>query len=156
MKAMNDMTLAPPGKAFERRRAERKLSKLRKRLFEASLPEVGDPAKLRLFRLAAGEAEALASLTPCPLLVLPELLHEKLATTDRYVRRQTRSLTHEIVVRGHSLRRIETAMAMPRMELSHPASIPPITEACWPMGSKTAVQEVKEATSAQGEAPVSR
>jgi hypothetical protein len=68
MKAMNEMTLAPPGKAIERRRAERKLSKLRNRLLEASLPEVGDPAKLRLFRLAAGEAEALASLTPFPLL----------------------------------------------------------------------------------------
>jgi len=40
------------------------------------------------------------------------------------------TVTHEIVVRGHSLRRIETAMAMPRMELSHPASLPPITEAC--------------------------
>jgi hypothetical protein len=92
MKAMNE-TLASPAKASERRRAERKLSKLRKRLLAAALPEVGDPAMLRLFRLAAGEAEALASLTPFPLLVLPELLHEKLAATDRYVTRQTRFLS---------------------------------------------------------------
>lgn len=92
MKTMNGMTLAPAAKTLERRRVERKLSKLRKRLLEASLPEVGDPAKLRLFRLAAGEAEALASLTPFPLLVLPELLQEKLAATDRYVTRQTRFL----------------------------------------------------------------
>jgi hypothetical protein len=73
---------------------ERKLSKLRKRLFEASLPEVGDPAKRRLLRLAAGEAEALASLTPFPLLVLPELLHEKLESADRYIGRQARFHAH--------------------------------------------------------------
>jgi hypothetical protein len=88
MKAMSEMTLDPPGKAFERRQAERKLSKLRKRLFEASLPEVGDPAKLRLFRLAAGEAEALAWLTPFPHLFLPVLLEEKLDAAKQYVTRQ--------------------------------------------------------------------
>jgi hypothetical protein len=93
MKVMNEMTLAPPTRAIERRRTERNLSKLRKRLFEASLPEIGGPANLRLFRLAAGEAEALAALTPFPLLVLPELLHEKLAATDRYVTRQARFLS---------------------------------------------------------------
>ena len=93
MKAMNEMTSVPPTKASARRRSERNLSKLRKRLFEASLPEVGGPAHLRLFRLAAGEAKALASLTPFPLLVLPELLREKLAAANRYVARQARLLS---------------------------------------------------------------
>ena len=89
MKATNEVTLAPPATGCERRQVGRELSTLKNRLLKAALPGVGDRGRLRLFRLAAGEAEALASLTPFPLLVLPELLHEKLEATRRYVARQT-------------------------------------------------------------------
>ena len=59
--------------------------------------------------------------------------------------------THEVVVRGHSLRRIETAMQ--RMELSHLACLPAnyrsLVADGQPFIREIAVQEVKEAASAQ-------
>jgi hypothetical protein len=93
MPATNDNTLTPPTTGLDRRRVERALGVLTRRLLDAALPKMGDQGQLRLLRLAAGEAEALAWLTPFPLLVLPELLREKLAATDRYVTRQTRFLS---------------------------------------------------------------
>ena len=89
MKATNEVTLAPPAPGFDRRQVGRRLNRLKESLLETALPDDSDRGRLRLFRLAAGEAEALASLTPFPLLVLPELLHEKLEATQRYVARQT-------------------------------------------------------------------
>jgi hypothetical protein len=61
--------------------------------------------------------------------------------------------THEVVVRGHSLRRIETAMQ--RMELSHLACLPDgyrsLLADGQPFVREIAVQEVKETPSAQKE-----
>ncbi len=90
MKAMNEMTRAPRVLAINRQQAGRQLSGFKKRLLDTALPNIGNPGQLRLLRLAADEAEALASLTPFPLLVLPELLREKLDAARRYVERRTR------------------------------------------------------------------
>ena len=61
--------------------------------------------------------------------------------------------THEVVVRGHSLRRIETAMQ--RMELSHLACLGGSNRSLLadgqPFVREVAVQEVKETPSAQKE-----
>jgi hypothetical protein len=61
--------------------------------------------------------------------------------------------THEVVVRGHSLRRIETAMQ--RMELSHLACLPAdyrsLVADGQPFVREIAVQEVKEAASGKPE-----
>jgi len=63
--------------------------------------------------------------------------------------------THEVMVRGHSLRRIETAMQ--RMELSHLACLPGSYRSLLadeqPFVREIAVQEVKEAASAQEGSP---
>jgi hypothetical protein len=59
--------------------------------------------------------------------------------------------THEVVVRGHSLRRIETAMQ--RMELSHLACVPGshrnLVADGQPVIREITFQEVKETPSAQ-------
>jgi hypothetical protein len=57
-------------------------------LLDAALPKIGDQGQLRLLRLAAGEAEALAWSTPFPHLFLPVLLDEKLDAVRRYLARQ--------------------------------------------------------------------
>ena len=60
--------------------------------------------------------------------------------------------THEVVVKGHSLRRIETALQ--RMELSHLACLPGVSRSLMADGQpfirEIAVIESREATAAQG------
>ncbi len=63
--------------------------------------------------------------------------------------------THEVVVRGHSLRRIETAMQ--RIELSHVACLPAnyrsLVADGQPFIREIAVQEVNEAAGTQQGSP---
>jgi hypothetical protein len=72
------------------RHVERVTRNPKARLLAMALPTIGDPDHLKLLRLAAVEAEALAWLTPFPHLFLPVLLEEKLATARRYVAHQER------------------------------------------------------------------
>ncbi len=53
------------------------LEELKARLLRQLLAQVTDPAQNILLRRAANEAAALVWLTPCPLLLFPELLQEK-------------------------------------------------------------------------------
>ena len=74
------------------RHLERVTRNLKARLLAMALPTIGgDPNHLKLLRLAAGEAEALAWLTPFPHLFLPVLLEEKIDTVRQYVARQERA-----------------------------------------------------------------
>jgi hypothetical protein len=60
------------------------LAALKENLLRQAIGESTNDAWARLFRLAAGEAEALAWLTPFPLLFLPVLLEEKLDEVRHY------------------------------------------------------------------------
>jgi hypothetical protein len=77
-----------PATGFGRRQVESALLDLKVRLLEKALPTIGDPDHLKLLHLAAVEAEALAWLTPFPILFLPALLEEKFEVARRYVARQ--------------------------------------------------------------------
>jgi hypothetical protein len=70
------------------RHVERATRSLKARMVEMALPTIGDPEHLKLLRLAAVEAEALAWLTPFPHLFLPALLEEKLEAARRYLAQQ--------------------------------------------------------------------
>jgi hypothetical protein len=91
MATTNERTVAPPAPpATEpgRHQVKRTLSDLKRQLLEKALLATIDPWQLRLLRLAAVEAEALAWLTPFPHLFLPVLLDEKLDAAKRYIARQ--------------------------------------------------------------------
>jgi hypothetical protein len=70
------------------RRLERTLGELKQRLLQRAAPEANDEWQLRFLHLAAGEAEALAWLTPFPHLLLPMLWEEKLDAAKRYLARR--------------------------------------------------------------------
>lgn len=74
--------------AIPRGRESLALASLRKRLLEEAMEEPTDTELNNLLRLAAAEAEAQAWLTPFPLLVLPELLEEKLEAVRTYARKR--------------------------------------------------------------------
>lgn len=61
---------------------------LRAQLRSQYLAEHGRALNARWVDLALLEAEALAAASPFPLLVLPELAREKVATALRWTRRQ--------------------------------------------------------------------
>jgi hypothetical protein len=77
-----------PPTLLDRGQAERTLTTLKERLLRTMLPVGMDEQQARFLRLAAGEAEALAWLTPFPHLFLPVLLEEKLDAAQQYVARQ--------------------------------------------------------------------
>ena len=64
------------------------LSALRQYLLEEALGRVRDQKLRSWFYHAAVEAEALAWLTPFPLLFLPDLFDEKVDGVRNYVKRQ--------------------------------------------------------------------
>jgi hypothetical protein len=74
----------------DRQRTAQALSDLKDRLLQSRLAQISDAELVRLLRLAAGEAEALAWQTPFPLLLLPVLLEEKLEAGQTYLARQER------------------------------------------------------------------
>jgi len=74
---------------LDRGQAEWALTTLKERLLRTMLPMGMDEEQTRFLRLAAGEAEALAWLTPFPNLFLPVLLEEKLDAAKQYVARET-------------------------------------------------------------------
>jgi len=76
--------------SLNRQRTGRALSDLKDRLLQLRLAQIADAELVRLLRLAAGEAEALAWQTPFPLLLLPVLLEEKLEAGRTYLARQER------------------------------------------------------------------
>lgn len=67
---------------------ETELERLKTQLLKEWLADVASPELLAPVRRASHEAAALAWTTPFPLLLLPELFHEKAATACRYVRKQ--------------------------------------------------------------------
>jgi hypothetical protein len=67
---------------------ETELDQLKERLLKQLLEEVGDIELNGLFQRAANEASAIAWTTPFPLLVLPELLDEKVQSAWRRAERQ--------------------------------------------------------------------
>ncbi len=69
------------------------LSELRSRLLQEALGTTPGHPLGNLLRLAAGEAEAQAWLTPFPLLLFPELFEEKARQARCYVARQRRFAT---------------------------------------------------------------
>ena len=101
-------------------------------------------ANARALRVEAAPGRAL--LLPFDQFVFAECLTEKSEQRLRLV-----FATHEVVVRGHCLRRIETAMQ--RMELSHLACLAANYQSLLTDGQpfirEIAVQEVKEAAGAQ-------
>lgn len=66
------------------------LEGLKERLLRQLLEYVTDPELNALLRRAANEAAALVWLTPCPTLLFPELLEEKLRNAVEQRRRQAR------------------------------------------------------------------
>jgi hypothetical protein len=69
------------------------LADLKAQLLARAIDEAADETVAKLFRLAAGEAEALAWQTPFPLLFLPILIEEKLEAVHRYATHQARLVT---------------------------------------------------------------
>ena len=67
-----------------------KLAAFKERLLADALRKERDSKLRNWLRLAAGEAEALAWQTPCPLLVLPSLVEEKLEATRKYAHQQAK------------------------------------------------------------------
>jgi hypothetical protein len=78
-----------------RKRSAITLADLKAQLLARAINNAADETVARLFRLAAGEAEALAWQTPFPLLFLPVLLEEKLDAVHRYATHQARLTTSE-------------------------------------------------------------
>jgi len=72
----------------DRQRTAQDISNLKERLLQSRLAQISDAELVRLLRLAAGEAEALAWQTPFPLLLLPVLLEEKLEAGWTYLARR--------------------------------------------------------------------
>jgi hypothetical protein len=103
-------------------------------------------ANARALRVEAAPGHAL--LLPFDQFVFAECHAEEVEQRLRLV-----FATHEVVVRGHSLRRIETAMQ--RMELSHLARLPTnyrsLAADGQPFVREIAVQEVKKAASGKFE-----
>ena len=66
------------------------LELLKNRLLRELLADVADPEQNVLFRRAANEAAALVWLTPCPLLLFPTLLEEKVRAARIQNTRQAR------------------------------------------------------------------
>ena len=67
---------------------EEELERLKEELIREALGRAESPAIQEPLRKAGHDAAALAWTTPFPLLVLPELLREKLETARRYVAKQ--------------------------------------------------------------------
>ena len=95
MKATQETALRrssrPPGgnvRPSPRRVTDLALKQLRGRLLQPLLATTDNPVLLAALRRAAAEAESLAWLTPCPLLVLPTLIEEKAREARFYARRQ--------------------------------------------------------------------
>lgn len=65
------------------------LKQLRVRLLGPLLASTDNPILLSALRRAAAEAESLAWLTSCPLLVLPTLIDEKVREARFYAVRQS-------------------------------------------------------------------
>ena len=106
----------------------------------------------------ASDANARAlrvEAAPGHVLLLPfdQFVFAECHAEDEEQRLRLVFATHEVVVRGHSLRRIETAMQ--RMELSHLACLPAnyrsLVADGQPFVREIAVQEVKEAASGKPE-----
>jgi hypothetical protein len=71
-----------------RARTDLALVRLRRRLLRSALAETDNPRLHLGLRRAAAEAESLAWLSPCPLLVLPALFEEKAREARLYAIRQ--------------------------------------------------------------------
>jgi hypothetical protein len=103
-------------------------------------------ANARALRVETAPGRAL-------LLPFDQFVFAECQTEEKEQRLRLVFATHEVVVRGHSLRRIETAMQ--RMELSHLACLPGSYRSLLadgqPFVREIAVQEVKETPSAQKE-----
>jgi hypothetical protein len=103
-------------------------------------------ANARALRVETAPGRAL-------LLPFDQFVFAEWHTEEKEQRLRLVFATHEVVVRGHSLRRIETAMQ--RMELSHLACLPgsyrSLVADGQPFIREIAVQEVKETPSAQKE-----
>ena len=105
-------------------------------------------ANARALRVETGLGSAV-------LLPFDQFVFAECHTEEKEQRLRLVFATHEVVVRGHSLRRLETAMQ--RMELSHLACLAAnyrglLTEG-QPFVREIAVQEVKEAASVQQGSP---
>ncbi len=79
-----DLSAQSSRSGLRRGRTEQALVELKERLLRSAQQDARDVDQERLMCLAAGEAEALAWLTPYPLLVLPVLLEEKIHAAKRY------------------------------------------------------------------------
>jgi hypothetical protein len=105
-------------------------------------------ANARALRVETAPGRAL-------LLPFDQFVFAECHTEENEQRLRLVFATHEVVVRGHSLRRIETAMQ--RMELSHLAYLPEnyrnLLADAQPFIREIAVQEVKEATGRQQGSP---
>ena len=69
-------------------RQDRELARLKGRLLRRFTAETNNPVLQERLRQAAVEAESLAWLSPCPLLVLPVLLEEKVREVRLHAMRQ--------------------------------------------------------------------
>ena len=101
-------------------------------------------ANARALRVETASGSAL-------LLPFDQFVFAECHTEEKEQRLRLVFATHEVVVRGHSLRRIETAMQ--RMELSHLACLPgnyrSLVADGQPFILEIAVQEAKAATAVQ-------
>ena len=79
---MNSMTGTPEMlRAPMRGAIEGQLEKLKERLLGPVLEQISNTELMKIISSAANEAAALAWLTVCPMLVLPDLLEEKIRAT---------------------------------------------------------------------------
>ena len=103
-------------------------------------------ANARALRVETAPGRAL-------LLPFDQFVFAECHTEEKEQRLRLVFATHEVVVRDHSLRRIETAMQ--RMELSHLACLPgnyrSLLADGQPFIREITIQEVKETPSAQKE-----
>ena len=90
--------LQPTAPGLFRRTQETELERLKNRLVREKLQDL-NPLENSGVRRAANEAEALAWITPYPLLVFPTLFDEKTADFRRVARRQeiVREQTRELL-----------------------------------------------------------
>lgn len=67
---------------------EYRVELLKRKILQDRLENVADPELKRGLLTAGNESVALASLTPYPLLLLPELMNETFRTMEARVKRQ--------------------------------------------------------------------
>lgn len=80
--------IKPTAAAQRRQRQAAQLAELKGRLLKEVLAEVDDSELVPAYQRAAGDAAAVAWLTPWPTLFFPALFEEKVEEARRYVARQ--------------------------------------------------------------------